>query len=58
MTKEELLDYIRYGTDDRIYAIAQLIRLGTKLNRIVLATQIDILFLEKLPLFNADGTVK
>ena len=45
---EELLEYIRKGTDDRIYAIAQLIRLGVDLLIIYNHTKIDMLFLEKL----------
>ena len=44
---DELLTYIKDGTDDRIFAIAQLIRLGTDLEPIHEATQIDMLFLEK-----------
>ncbi len=44
---EELLEYIRKGTDDRIYAIAQLIRLGVDLLIIYNHTKIDMLFLEK-----------
>ena len=43
----DLLNYIKIGTDDRIFAIAQLIRLGTDLSLICNATQIDMLFLEK-----------
>lgn len=46
-TADELLDYIRVGTDDRIFAIAQLIRLGTDLNLIYNATKIDMFFLDK-----------
>ncbi len=42
-----LLEYIRKGTDDRIYAIAQLIRLGVDLLIIYNHTKIDMLFLEK-----------
>ena len=45
---EELLDYIRKGTDDRIYAIAELIRKGVDLLIIYNKTKIDMLFLEKL----------
>ena len=45
---EKLLDYIKIGTDDRIYAIAQLIRLKTKIEEIAKATAIDPLFLRKL----------
>ena len=44
---ETLLEYIRKGTDDRIYAIAQLIRLGVDLLIIYNHTKIDMLFLEK-----------
>ena len=47
VSEAELLDYIKIGTDDRIFAIAQLIRLGTDLSLICNATQIDMLFLEK-----------
>ena len=44
---DALLEYIRKGTDDRIYAIAQLIRLGVDLLIIYNHTKIDMLFLEK-----------
>ena len=46
-TEKELLRYVSSGTDDRIFAIAQLIRLHTDLNLIYNATRIDMLFLEK-----------
>ena len=46
-SEEELLDYIKVGTDDRLYAIAQLIRLGVDLNRIYNRTKIDMFFLDK-----------
>ena len=46
-SKEELLDYISDGTDDRIYAIAKLLRIGTSLEEIAAKTQIDMLFLRK-----------
>ena len=46
-TAEKLLEYIRVGTDDRMFAIAQLIRLNVDLNLIYNATKIDMLFLEK-----------
>ncbi len=49
-TKEELLDYIKIGTDDRIYAIAQLLRLGASVKSIVEATKIDKFFIDKLRL--------
>ncbi len=44
---QELLTYIRTATDDRLYAIAQLIRQGVDLGMIYNATKIDIYFLEK-----------
>ena len=46
-TEDELLKYIKNGTDDRLFAIAQLIRLNTDLIRIYNATKIDMFFLEK-----------
>ena len=46
-SKEELLDYIKIGTDDRLYAIAQLIRNGVDLVMIYNKTKIDMFFLEK-----------
>lgn len=47
-TAEELMEYIKLGTDDRIYAIAQLLRMGVKEEEISKATKIDMLFLRKL----------
>jgi len=48
MEMEELFRYIRTATDDRIFAIAQLIRLGGTLTRIHDETMIDLFFLEKI----------
>ncbi len=48
MTVDELMDYIAEGTDDRIYAIAQLMYLGVDHSRICNATQIDMFFLDKI----------
>ena len=45
---EELMKYISEGTDDRIYAIAELMWLGVDHSRICDATQIDMLFLDKI----------
>ena len=45
---DTLMDYIREGTDDRIFAITQLIRLGMDLGRICAVTKIDELYLNKL----------
>ena len=47
-TQEALLDYISTPTDDRIHAIAQLLRLRIDLTRIYDRTKIDLLFLEKI----------
>ena len=48
MGEAELLDYIKIGTDDRIYAIAQLLRLNTSVDSIAAATLIDKFFIRKL----------
>ncbi len=48
MSDEELLSYIREGTDDRLFAIAQLVRNGVDLGLIYDQTRIDMLFLEKI----------
>ena len=45
---DELLDYIQIGTDDRIYAIAELLRRGCSVEKINEATAIDLFFIEKL----------
>ena len=47
-SEEEMLSYIADGTDDRIYAIAELLRRGTDLGLIYDATKIDKLILEKV----------
>jgi carbamoyl-phosphate synthase large subunit len=47
-SNEYLLSYIRDGSDQRIFAIAQLIRNGVDLGLIYNATQIDMLFLDKI----------
>ena len=48
MSVEELLDYIREGTDDRIYAISQLLWMGVDPSLICDITQIDMFFLDKI----------
>jgi len=45
---EELMEYIKNGTDDRIYAIAELIWHGGDIGLICDATKIDMIFLEKI----------
>lgn len=47
-TCEELLEYIKIGTDDRIYAIAQLLRMGCTVDKINSVTAIDKFFIRKL----------
>ncbi len=47
MSNEEMMEYIKEGTDDRLYAIAQLIRNGVDLTLIYTNTKIDLFFLEK-----------
>lgn len=47
-SQEELMEYIPKGTDDRIYAIAELLRLGCAPEKIAEATKIDIFFIRKL----------
>lgn len=46
--QEELMEYIPKGTDDRIYAIAELLRQGCAPEKIADATKIDIFFIRKL----------
>ena len=45
---EALMEYIQDGTDDRIYAIAELIRRNIDLGLIYNKTKIDMFFLEKI----------
>lgn len=44
---EDLLEYIKIGTDDRIYAIAELLRRGCEMKLITKATSIDKFFICK-----------
>ena len=46
--RENLLDYIKIGTDDRIYAVAQLLRMGVSVEEIVEKSTIDAFFIRKL----------
>lgn len=48
METEEILEYIKDGRDDRIFAIAELIRRGIELQKIFDVTKITIFFLEKI----------
>ena len=45
---DEMLNYIKDGTDDRIYVVAELLRRKTDIGMICNATKIDMLFLEKI----------
>ncbi len=46
-SNDEMLRYIKEGTDDRLFAVAQLIRNGIDLGLIYNASKIDMFFLEK-----------
>ena len=48
MTARALLTYVGEGTDDRVFALAQLLRLGAGIERIAEATAIDRFFIQKL----------
>ena len=48
MNEEELLEYIKIGTDDRIYAVAQLLRMNCAIEKITKATMIDKFFVAKM----------
>ncbi len=48
MSNDEMLEYIREGTDDRLYAIAQLIRNHVDEGLIYDHTKIDTFFLDKI----------
>ena len=48
MSVDRLLEYIREGTDDRIYAISQLMGMGVDPSLICNRTQIDMFFLDKI----------
>ena len=48
MSVDDLLEYIKEGTDDRIYAISQLMWLGVDHSRICDITGIDMFFLDKI----------
>ena len=45
---EELMQYIKDGTDDRIYAVAELIRRNIDIGLINNITKIDLFFLDKI----------
>ena len=47
-TPEELMEYIKEGTDDRIYAIAEIISRNMDIGMIHDSTKIDMFFLQKI----------
>ena len=48
MPAEEMLEYIRKATDDRVYAIAELLRRDVDAGHIYNRTKIDMFFLDKI----------
>ncbi|MBO6089392.1 MAG: carbamoyl-phosphate synthase large subunit, partial [Lachnospiraceae bacterium] len=50
LSDEELYSYIKIGTDDRIYAIAELLRRNSDVDKINAITAIDLFFLRKIKL--------
>lgn len=46
--RKALMEYIKIGTDDRIFAIARLLRMGEPVSRIREQTRIDRFFLNKM----------
>lgn len=48
MSNAQMLEYISEGTDDRVFAIAELIRNGVDIFQIHNITRIDMLFLDKI----------
>ena len=59
MGTEELFQYIGVGTDDRIYAIGELLRREVDVDVICQITQIDLLFIEKLRhIIQLEGEIK
>lgn len=48
MPEEELVEYVKNPTDERLYAIAELLRRGIKPAVICAMTKIDMLFIDKL----------
>ena len=48
MTSDELLKYMEEGRDDRLFAIAEMMRRGEDIGKIYYATKIDMFFLEKI----------
>jgi carbamoyl-phosphate synthase large subunit len=47
-SKKELLDYVSLSMDDRLFAIAELLRRGVDIDPIYRKTKIDMLFLSKI----------
>lgn len=59
METSEMLDYIKIGTDDRIYAIAELLRRNVEIDEICDITKIDLFFIDKLnKIINLENEIK
>ena len=59
METEEIMKYIKEGRDDRIYAIAELVRRKIDLGLIYNITKIDMFFLEKIKnIVDMEGLLK
>ena len=48
MSTEDLCEYIKIGTDDRIFALAELLRRSISVEELNSLTKIDLLFLRKI----------
>ena len=58
-TEKELMEYIGIGTDDRIFAIARLLRMGVEISAVRERTSIDLFFLDKLKkIIDMEGELK
>lgn len=48
MNKTELMDYVKEGTDDRLYALAELFRQGATVEEVYQTTMIESVFLDTI----------
>jgi carbamoyl-phosphate synthase large subunit len=48
MNKAELMDYVKEGTDDRLYALAELFRQGATVEEVYQTTMIESVFLDTI----------
>ncbi len=47
-TEEDMLDYIKDGTDDRFFAIAELLRRGISTKTVAVKSQVDVFFVDHI----------